>query len=312
VDCWGYGPDGELGDGQFYSSSPFGSATPVQVVDVDGSGALSGVSSVTGGEDGYCALLGSGAVDCWGGGTTATPVEMAGVGGNGVLSDVSSVTSDATGGYCALLATGGVVCWGSGANGELGNGQFSDSATPVQVQAVSGNGALSAVSSMTSDQDGFCALLASGAVDCWGNGTYGILGDGQFSDSATPVQVEGIAGTGLLHHVSGLTSDGNGFCAQLNSNEVECWGAGPDGDLGNSKFYAGKAMGSATPVQVDGVSGVGVLSGVASVMGSGDGYCAQLASSEVDCWGAGDSGKLGNGQFYSTDPPGSATPVEVL
>ena len=312
VDCWGYGPDGELGDGQFYSSSPFGSATPVQVVDVDGSGALSGVSSVTGGKDGYCAALGSGGVDCWGGGTAATPVEVEGVGGNGVLSDVSSLTSDATGGYCALLTTGGVDCWGSGADGELGNGQFSDSATPVQVQAASGNGALSAVSSVTSDQDGYCALLTSGAVDCWGNGTFGILGNGQFSDSATPVQVEGIAGAGLLHHVSGLTSDGNGFCAQLTSSEVECWGAGPDGDLGNSKFYAGKAMGSPTPVQVDGVGGVGALSGVAGAIGSGDGYCAQLASSEVDCWGAGANGELGNGQFYSTDPPGSATPVQVL
>jgi alpha-tubulin suppressor-like RCC1 family protein len=312
VDCWGYGPNGELGDGQFYSSSPFGSATPVQVVDVDGSGVLFGVLSVTGGEDGYCALLLSGGVDCWGGGNSATPVPVEGVGGNGDLSGVSSVTSDATGGYCALLSSGAVDCWGPGGNGELGNGQFSDSATPVQVQGVRGSGALSGVSSVTNDEDGYCAALTSGGVDCWGNGTFGILGDGQFSDSATPVQVDGIAGSGLLHQVSGLISDGNGFCAALTSSEVDCWGAGADGDLGNGKFYSGSSGGSANPVQVDGVGGVGALSGVAGVTGSGDGYCAVLTSSEVDCWGAGDDGKLGNGQFYSANPPGSATPVEVL
>ena len=35
-------------------------------------------------------------------------------------------------------------------------------------------------------------------VDCWGNGVYGVLGDGSGSDPASPVQVEGVGGSGTL------------------------------------------------------------------------------------------------------------------
>ena len=47
VDCWGYGNDGELGNGQFYTSGNYGSAIPVAVVSTSGSGTLSGVASLT-------------------------------------------------------------------------------------------------------------------------------------------------------------------------------------------------------------------------------------------------------------------------
>ena len=43
VDCWGYGNDGELGNGHFYPSGNYGSAKPVAVVSTSGSGTLSGV-----------------------------------------------------------------------------------------------------------------------------------------------------------------------------------------------------------------------------------------------------------------------------
>ena len=43
VDCWGWGPYGELGNGKFYTSGNSGSAIPVAVVSTSGSGTLSGV-----------------------------------------------------------------------------------------------------------------------------------------------------------------------------------------------------------------------------------------------------------------------------
>ena len=160
------------------------------------------------------------------------------------------------------------------------------------------------------DQDGFCVLLGSDEVDCWGNGTFGILGNGQFSNSATPVQVEGLTG-GLLRKVSGLIGDGNGFCVLLSSSAVDCWGEGGEGGLGNGQYYS-NPDGSAVPVQVVGVHAIGTLFGVAAVTGGGDGYCALLTSTGVDCWGAGTHGDLGNGTFYPTNPGGSAVPVPVF
>jgi alpha-tubulin suppressor-like RCC1 family protein len=315
VDCWGYGPNGELGNGQFYTVSPFGSAAPVGVVDVtDDGGLLSGVSSLTGGQDGFCALLGSGGVDCWGDATSAVPVQVPDVSDDGgILSNVSEIAGDSTGTYCAVLTSTAVDCWGNGEGGELGDGQDSSSASPVNVQAVSGSGALGGVSTLTSDEDGYCALLGSGGVDCWGNGTFGILGNGQFSSSATPVQVGGMSSTaGVLHRATSLTGDGNGFCVVLKgtSGEVACWGEGADGALGSGQYYPGTG-GSASPVQVLDVGGIGALTSVAALVGGGDGYCAVLSSSEVVCWGYAPDGELGNGQYYSS-PNGSALPVQVL
>jgi hypothetical protein len=97
VDCWGDGVFGQLGNGSFYNSNPDGSAVPVQVEGVGGTGALTGVASLTG---------------------------------------------DKSGSSCALLDSSGVDCWGLGDEGQLGNGSFSGSDTPVQVEGVGGSGTL--------------------------------------------------------------------------------------------------------------------------------------------------------------------------
>ena len=75
-------------------------------------------------------------------------------------------------GYCAVLSTGGVDCWGDNSDGELGNGTTggpdgngSGYDTP---QAVTG---ITDAVSLTSDADGdgYCAVLSTGGVDCWGD-----------------------------------------------------------------------------------------------------------------------------------------------
>jgi hypothetical protein len=64
---------------------------------------------------------------------------------------------------------------------------------------------------------------------------------------------------------------------------------------------------SPVPVQVLGVGKTGTLSGVAALTSSGQGFCALLTCSGVDCWGYGDNGELGNGTLIV----GSAVPVQV-
>ena len=181
----------------------------------------------------------------------------------------------------------------------------------MAVVSTSGSGTLSDVASLIAD-GGYCALLTSGGVDCWGYCADGALGDGQLSDSAIPVAVVSTSGSGALRGVNSLAADNEGGnCAQLTSGGVDCWGNGNDGELGNGQFYTSGIYGSAVPVAVVSTSGSGTLGNVASLTGGGSGeaidsYCALLTSGEVDCWGGDVYGNLGNGQ--SSD---SAVPVTV-
>jgi hypothetical protein len=74
---------------------------------------------------------------------------------------------------CALTAGGGVECWGDNSYGELGDGTTTNRALPVDV-----SGLASGVSAISAGYDYACALKAAGGVKCWGNNTYGELGDG--------------------------------------------------------------------------------------------------------------------------------------
>jgi alpha-tubulin suppressor-like RCC1 family protein len=280
---------------------------------------LSDVSSITGDDDGYCALLTTSGVDCWGYGadgelgngeynSSLIPVAVEGVGGTGALTNVASLVSDDQG-FCALLTTGAVDCWGAGYDGQLGNGVFyatsnpDGSAVPVQVEGVLGFGTLTGVASLLGNAGDYCALLISSDVDCWGDGFDGDLGDGGSGNSATPTLVTSVIGIGALSGVASLTGDGEGLCALLITSEVDCWGFGLFGELGN-----GVVGNSTQPVSVEGIGGVGTLTDVSSITGSGGTYCALLNGGGVDCWGYGIFGETGDGQYGSN----SYTPDAVM
>jgi alpha-tubulin suppressor-like RCC1 family protein len=133
VKCWGYGADGELGNGSFGNSS-----IPVNV-----SGLSSGVVAISAGSYHACALLNTGGVRCWGDNSTGQL-------GNGLTtnSDVpvnvtnlsSGVAAISCGGYFsgALMNTvktlpGNMVAWGDNSSGQLGDGTYDESHIPVDV-----------------------------------------------------------------------------------------------------------------------------------------------------------------------------------
>jgi alpha-tubulin suppressor-like RCC1 family protein len=294
---------------------------------------LTGVTSVVGQGESYCALLTSGEVYCWGSnnygqlgtGSTKTsssrPVAVAAVGGKGVLTGVASVVADAFGygsQYCAVLRSGGVDCWGLNADGQLGNGTTKQSDTPVAVLGVGGTGLLTGVKQVQPEIYGFCARLSSGGAVCWGLNENGQLGDntltgpdscgaGEDPCSTTPVMVVSTTGTGALSQVSSIVAEGESMCALLTTSGVDCWGYGPNGQLGN-----GSESGSPFPVAVEGLGGTGSLTGVTVLTGgndSGTSICARLSSGAADCWGDDTWGELGNGTTGIFND--SAVPVAV-
>ena len=199
VDCWGFNASGQLGN-----NSATQEPAPVEVVGVNGTGTLSGVTSVSANDNSTCATLTTGGVDCWGSNNSGqlgnntttsseTPVEVVGVGGTSTLSGATSVSV----GYdsaCAMLSSGGVDCWGLNIEGELGdNNTTSPGLTPVEVVGVNGTDYLSGVTSVSVGYEATCAMLSSGGVDCWGLNVWGQLGNNSATQELTPVAVATLA-----------------------------------------------------------------------------------------------------------------------
>jgi hypothetical protein len=61
--------------------------------------------------------------------------------------------------------------------------------------------------SVVGDDQGTCVLLRSGGVECWGNNTYGALGDGTVTTlwyTSVPLAAKGLVG--VTHVVSALSA----------------------------------------------------------------------------------------------------------
>ncbi|HYA67546.1 MAG TPA: hypothetical protein VED63_02335, partial [Acidimicrobiales bacterium] len=204
---------------------------------------------LSGGDDDSCAVTSSGHVDCWGIGyygqlgngshlRSATPVQVSGLSGVTQVTNGDSVN-------CALESNGSVWCWGSGGYGQLGNDTFTPAAfTPVAVVGIRDARQVSAGYGFV------CALLATGTVDCWGDGYEGQLGNGNSTPQDKPVPVSGLSG------VKEVASGGYHACALLTVGEVECWGEGSFGQTG--------AMDGATELRPVEVSGTSVMTQIAA------------------------------------------------
>ena len=178
--CWGRNVEGQLGNGTMTTNSP----TPTTV------SGLVGSTAIAPGWDHTCALLSNGSVQCWGANNYGQLGNGASISGSSVpvaVSSLSGAVAVAAGSShtCALLSEGSIACWGMNAQGELGNGTTTDSATPVTVSGVTGAKAIAAAHG-----DHTCALLSDGSITCWGDNSYGQLGNGTTTDSPTPVAVK--------------------------------------------------------------------------------------------------------------------------
>ncbi len=323
VDCWGDNTYGQVGNGTSGGLTDL----PAPVEGPGGTGTLGGVASVASDKAGYCAVLTSGGVDCWGDNTygqlgigndnvgrSDIPVAVAGIGRVGTLSGVARLEG-AFRGYCAVLTSGGVDCWGDDTYGQLGDGNTTGQYSPVAVVGVGDIGTLTGVTAMATDSAGYCAVLTSGGVDCWGDNTDGELGDSGTLSSDSPVAVVARGGTGSLSSVASVVNDGSSgeYCAVLTTGGVDCWGANANGSLGDGSTSGpdGCVVPDCTtaPVAVVGVGDTGVLAGVGSLVADATSYCAVLTAGGVDCWGDGVYGELGSGNGAPLDSP---SPVQVV
>ena len=178
VRCWGEWQAGRLGYGR---RSPAAYGIPTANVDLGGATAVAISASL------YhtCALLTGGAVRCWGSGAQG----QLGLGNRDIVDaptvdvDLAGATATAvsTGKWftCVGLTDGAVRCWGMNYTGQLGLGTqdlvIGDDENPTVDVDLGPDGDAATV---TSGGDNTCALLATGALRCWGDNSYGALGLG--------------------------------------------------------------------------------------------------------------------------------------
>ncbi|HEY8086764.1 MAG TPA: hypothetical protein VIF09_02945 [Polyangiaceae bacterium] len=162
------------------------------------------------------------------------------------------ITAVAAGGdtSCAVTADGAVYCWGRNDLGQLGNpAVIGDTNVPTQVQLSSGGNNVQVVELAMGD-DHACASTAGNSVRCWGDNTWGQLGQGPLGppSSATPVIVERIyqgAPSGLPN-VQHVAAGGQTTCVvRFGDPLVSCWGANNWGQAGQSPS---NAVSFATPM----------------------------------------------------------------
>lgn len=329
--CWGSNNFGQLGDGTTSDSS-----TTARVLkgaaaagDYDSS-YLANVKSVSAGGH-VCAVTNNDNTYCWGynsygqlgDGTTVnstTTVQVLkgqAVAGDYAGSYISSTSQVVTGQNhtCALTKNDNLYCWGYNSMGQLGDGSYNNTSSPVHVvksTAESGDYSgnyLSNIKTFSVDNYVTCSISNNNNIYCWGYGSYtGNINLGYFAKVAKEYIPENEYSGAYISDVDSFNVGYENTCI-VKDGGVYCWGNNEYGQLGNNstttlikqqvRILKGEA--------VEGDYNGNYLSNVLYIsMGEHSG-CALTNSGNVYCWGRNNYGQLGNNN--TTD---NYVPVRVL
>lgn len=247
--CWGSNDNGALGVGPGLgrggAPGEMGDALPAVTLPAGRS-----VVSMCAGDHFTCVATDDGQARCWGrndfgqlgqGDTTDRGMNPGDVAAMPNIPLGMAVTQVACGSFhaCALGLVAGapkVKCWGR--EGALGTGSAANvGPLPGQVAALPpiDLGGTFAPQAIACGDRSSCAISATGALKCWGNGGQGRLGlgnewsrgnaPGEMGDALPFVNV----GTNLSVRYFGI---GQHACAALPNQRVRCWGSNAQGQLG--------------------------------------------------------------------------------
>jgi alpha-tubulin suppressor-like RCC1 family protein len=203
---------------------------------------------------------------------------------------------------CAGAPNNDIYCWGDNSLGQLGDGTTTTRLSPTLVANTEIDQGLSAGAQHTCVGGGL-------GVACWGLNSFGEVGDGTKTPRPTLTAVAGLpAGTiasaaGSLSHTCAVTRDQDG------KGPLYCWGNNASGQLGNGGF--------ASSLLPNPVTSLGAT--VYNVSHGGfDFSCATKIDGSLWCWGANESGQLGDGSqtnrplpLQVTGPFVPATPASM-
>jgi alpha-tubulin suppressor-like RCC1 family protein len=238
-------------------------------------------------------LLDDGEAFCWG-------INSQGQSGNGVPAGAGVNTPyPVEGGYrfaslsaggsftCGILLTGETYCWGNNTGGTLGDGTTLTRGEPSPV-----NGQHHFVQVSASTLANVCAVDTDGQAWCWGDNTYGQIGDGTVgAQKNVPTAV-----SGGLKFIS-ISAGGGHTCAIAADSSAYCWGFNQFGQLGD-----GTEQNHSIPTRVAWTGSFKEI--VASLAHT----CALQDNGDPLCWGSNQTGPLGS-PIDDTDLPHKTVPT---
>jgi hypothetical protein len=279
--CAGANGYGQLGDGTVVAHP-----TLVPVLGEEG------VTELAIGQAHSCALHNDGSVHCWG----INNLGQLGTGdfiNRSTASDVPNlppVVELRAGAHhtCARTTEGQLYCWGNNASGQLGDGgvESQPRATRVTVldsvlaplPADAGPSAPAQAQSVAAGGDHSCAVLQGGDVYCFGDNSFGQLGNATTVSSLSAVLVVGF---GALDPPASVVAGRAGSCALSRTGRLLCWGLS-------------HLSPSAAPGQPGRIPG---LERAASVSVGFEHACAVSEAGQIWCWGSNVNAALGDGTY---------------
>ncbi|MFC5931631.1 hypothetical protein D6T64_05335 [Cryobacterium melibiosiphilum] len=287
VYCWGANADGQLGNGTTTDHM-----TPTAISGLSGT-----VTAITTGSNTTCAVS-NGSAFCWGNDDSgqvgdglmsgsSTPVAVTGsVTETGIVTDI-----DTSGQHTCAIAGGEAHCWGNNNSTQLGSDSSvpvlgSGSLVPVSLQSKAVTGGINNFATITAGFESTCALTTDETAYCWGDNTFGQLGDGTQTSQSTPGLVSG------SYQFTTISAGREHTCATT-TDSVNCWG--------NNRYDASDTTGT---IQV--TPQVVVFTPATSAtktVDAGDYKTCAITNNTLTCWGSTDSGKLGSGATASTRTP---------
>lgn len=184
--------------------------------------------------------------------------------------------SGGTGGGGGAIGSGGTGSGSGGSGGSDGSGGSGGSGGASGAPRCPAGAVGHFVDQVSVGVISTCAHTCDNSVWCWGDNSYGQLGDGTITPQLTPKRLT----TGVPF--SAVSASGRS-CAIALASGLWCWGNNGNGQVGD-----GTTTQRLTPVQVlDGA--------VSSLSMSGTNTCAVLKDGTLWCWGANQAAEVGDG-----------------
>ncbi len=198
--CWGYGWDGELGNGEFHLYSIDSPQTVTIPSDSGDVNLVFGGARLAAGQYHMCGLISDSPIDsigCWGanghgqlgdGSTDARSYAVASTDESGKIRNAF----DFAAGFafsCAIVADSTVRCWGSDQEWELGQSAGGSNASSG-IKIINSDGSpFSGITQLVAGAFHACGLAMDRTVHCWGDNSFGQLGVATLTKSAYPLKV---------------------------------------------------------------------------------------------------------------------------